>query len=101
LKFPVRFTQLFLKNQFVEPVVGGIRDLYSPVTERAFMKVSEASEQDVEKAVEAAQKALPKWTKWNAMERRNFLLKLADKVEGHLEELRSLTDVHSTTRYGV
>ena len=79
---------MFINNQFVESSAKGTRDLCSPMTEAVFATVSESSEADVEAAVQSAKHALPAWISWPGMERRNLLLKLADKVEANIEELR-------------
>ena len=61
-------------------------------TGKVFTKLHEASTQDVDKAVDAAQKAFE--TSWGlnvpGAERGKLLLKLAELIEAHTDELASI-----------
>ncbi len=61
-------------------------DVVSPVTHHAIWKCSSASKDDAVKAVEAAQAALPAWSKMKPSQRRDILLKASDVFASRGEE---------------
>src|SRR6266516_2828032 len=69
---------------------GGTTEVVNPATGETIAEVPRASAADVDRAVEAAQKALPEWLETTPGERSALLLKLADVIEGHAEELAQL-----------
>jgi len=69
---------------------GGTMEVVNPATGETIAEVPRASAADVDRAVEAAQKALPEWLETTPGERSALLLKLADVIEGHAEELAQL-----------
>ena len=52
--------------------------------------MAEAGEADVDRAVAAARRAFPGWSRLAASDRGRLLLKLADAIEAHAEELARL-----------
>lgn len=54
-------TKLFINNEFVEGVKKQHISVINPATEEEICKVSEATKEDIELAVEAAEKAFPVW----------------------------------------
>lgn len=52
-----------------------------------FTKVADSTSEDVELALDAAHKAKDAWAKTSPMERSNVLLKIADRLDEHLELL--------------
>ncbi|MGD9536203.1 MAG: aldehyde dehydrogenase family protein [Alphaproteobacteria bacterium] len=83
-------TKLFIGGQFVDALAGGTIDSINPHDGSVLAKVAEARAEDVDRAVEAAAKAFPKWSRMAAMERGRLLLKLADAIEANAEELARL-----------
>lgn len=59
--------------------------------------IAACGERDIEAAVAAAQAAFPAWSAKSPVERKNILLRLADLMEDHLEEL-ALLDAYETGR---
>jgi len=59
----------------------------NPAIEEQYAKLPDSHEEDVNKAVEAAQKAYPAWSRLSINERSAFLIKIADAIEAKLEEL--------------
>ena len=59
---------------------AGVEDAICPYTEKPWAKVSQASEYDVRKAIEAAQKAFEGWKEVPGVQRAKLLLKLADLI---------------------
>jgi betaine-aldehyde dehydrogenase len=80
-------TQLFIDGRFVAADSGETLASLSPHDNSVLAHVAMAGKSDVDKAVTAAQRALPAWRRLPAMERGRILLKAADLIERHAEEL--------------
>lgn len=61
-------TRLFIHGSFVDAVQGKKFQVVSPTTNKCVAKVSEATEQDVERAVESTKLALPAWSSTDGKE---------------------------------
>ncbi|MCS4533485.1 aldehyde dehydrogenase family protein [Neisseria montereyensis] len=83
-------TELFINGQFVPAKKGGTIDVLNPANGELITKIAAAEAEDVDIAVEAATKAFPAWSETPAAERGRLLLKLADLIEEHAEELAQL-----------
>jgi len=83
-------TQLFINGRFVPSATGESAPTLNPHDGSAIAAVSMAGPEDVDRAVLAAAAALPQWSRLAAMERGRLLLKLADSIEAHSEELAAL-----------
>lgn len=77
----------FIGGKWTAPVKGEYFDNISPVDGNSFTKVARSTEDDVNKAIEAAWKAAPEWNNSSATFRSNLLLKIADIMENNLEDL--------------
>jgi aldehyde dehydrogenase len=77
----------YIGGQWVAPESGEYFDNISPVDGMVFTRAARGNEKDIEKAVDAAHKAFPAWSKTSAAERSNILLKIAQIVEDNLEYL--------------
>lgn len=77
----------FIGGEWVAPVKGEYFDNLSPVNGKAFCKVARSTEEDINLALDAAHAARASWGSTSVAERSNILLKIADRVEQHLEEL--------------
>lgn len=82
--------QNYIGGQWVDPADGEFFDNKSPVTGKVVSQVPRSKQADVDNAVKAAHEAQKSWGKTSPTERSNILLKIADKVEEHLEELAVL-----------
>ncbi|XP_045609702.2 2-aminomuconic semialdehyde dehydrogenase [Procambarus clarkii] len=60
-------------------------DSYEPGTGVVWAKVPESGKLEVDAAVAAAKRALPKWSRTTAQERAKYLLKVADLLEAEME----------------
>lgn len=89
LTTPVRH-QLFINGQFVDAESGETLPTLNPHDNSVITEVAMAGQADVDKAVAAAHKALPAWSRMAAMDRGRILLKLADLIESNAEELARL-----------
>lgn len=77
----------FIGGEWVAPVKGEYFDDISPVDGKVFTKVADSTSEDVELALDAAHLAKDAWAKTSPMERSNVLLKIADRLDEHLELL--------------
>jgi RHH-type transcriptional regulator, proline utilization regulon repressor / proline dehydrogenase / delta 1-pyrroline-5-carboxylate dehydrogenase len=74
-----------------QPQSGTLRQVASPADHRQIIgQVTEASSEQVSKAIELAQKAQPDWASRSVKERANCLRKAADLFESHRAELMAL-----------
>jgi aldehyde dehydrogenase len=84
--FPERYDN-FIGGKWVAPLDGEYVENVTPVSGRPFVKVARSKAADVELALDAAHDAQPRWGLTSTTERSNLLLKIADRMEQHLEEL--------------
>ena len=77
----------FIGGEWVAPVKGEYFDDISPVDGKVFTKVADSTREAVELALTAPHKAKDPWPKTSPMERSSVLLKIADRLDEHLELL--------------
>jgi betaine-aldehyde dehydrogenase len=77
-------------GEWVDAVEGGAAEIINPATGETIAEVPNGSAADVDRAVEAAKNALPEWLETTPGERQAMILKLADALEEHNEELASV-----------
>jgi betaine-aldehyde dehydrogenase/aminobutyraldehyde dehydrogenase len=77
----------FVGGEWVDAVDGATMDVINPATGEKIAEVPRGTQADVDRAVEAAKKALPEWLETTPGERMGMLLKLADVIDEHAEEL--------------
>ncbi|WP_374627987.1 aldehyde dehydrogenase family protein, partial [Devosia sp.] len=80
-------TKLFIGGEFVDGLAGGTIPVFNPYSGEVLCEIAEARAEDVDRAVAAARAAQPAWGRADAAERGNLLLKLADAIDAHAEEL--------------
>ena len=83
-------TRLFIGGDFVKSVEGARIPVTNPHDNSILAEVSEARPADIDRAVEAARKAFPAWSRMGAAERGRLLAKLADAIEADSENLARL-----------
>jgi aldehyde dehydrogenase (NAD+) len=83
-------TRLFIGGDFVDSVERGRIAVRNPHDNTILAEISEARAADVDRAVEAARKAFPAWSRMAAAERGRLLAKLADAIEADGENLAQL-----------
>lgn len=93
--------QLFINGAFVPSESKETFATYNPATEEIIGYVSEASADDVDKAVESARKAFEEgpWPDLPAAERAHLLYKLADLIEENKEEIAQLESLDNGKPY--
>lgn len=85
-------TGLFINNKFVSSKQGKTFEVISPSTEEEICHIYEGREEDVDLAVEAADKAFKNgsWSTVDPLVRANALNKLADLIEKDKETIASI-----------
>jgi aldehyde dehydrogenase (NAD+) len=83
-------TRLFIGGEFVDAVDRGRIEVLNPHDNSRLAEVTEARAADIDRAVAAASKAFPAWRATAAADRGRLLLKLADAIEAHAEELAEI-----------
>lgn len=88
----INYTQNLINGQFVDAVSGKTFPTYDPRTGEVIAHVAEGDAEDINLAVAAARKAFDEgpWPRMTAYERSRILLRFADLVEKHNDELAAL-----------
>jgi aldehyde dehydrogenase len=84
--YPSRYEN-FIGGKWVPPVQGRYFENISPVNGQPFIEVARSSAEDVELALDAAHAAAPSWGRTSPTERSNLLLRIAERIEDHLDAL--------------
>lgn len=79
--------QNFIGGEWVDGVKGETFDVYCPANGKYLTTVTKASEEDVDKAVDAAWKAFPGWKATPFSQRARILNKIADILEANATEI--------------
>ncbi len=77
----------WIGGEWVPPVGGQYFENITPVTGQAFCEIARSQAADIELALDAAHAAADSWGRTSTTERSNILLKIADRMEAHLEEI--------------
>ena len=77
----------WIGGKWVAPVSGHYFENVSPVTGEVFTQIARSTAGDIELALDAAHHAADSWGRTSATERSNILLRIADRMEQHLEDL--------------
>jgi acyl-CoA reductase-like NAD-dependent aldehyde dehydrogenase len=89
LRTPIRH-QLFIDGRFVDAESGETLATLNPHDNSTIADVALAGRADIDKAVAAAERALPAWSRMAAADRGRILLKLADLLDAGCEEMARL-----------
>jgi len=80
--------QMFIGGEWVNSSDGGTRDIISPASGAVIASVQEGTADDTNRAIAAAKKAFyGEWYDMTPKDRQLALLRLADRIEEHAEEL--------------
>ncbi len=82
--------QNLIGGEWVDAAGGETMEVLNPATGETIAEVPRASAEDVDRAVEAAKRALPEWFETTPGERAELLLKLADALDENADELAEL-----------
>ena len=82
-------TELLINGQF-EKGASDPEDVINPTNGELIRAIPQASEDQINKAVQTSKKAFTTWSRTTPGERSGLLLKLADKIESNAEEIAKL-----------
>ena len=82
--------QNFIDGAFVDPAEGRTDAVLNPATGEEIAQAPSSTQADVDRAVAAARAAFDGWMNTTPMERQAALLKLADALEEHGDEIAEL-----------
>ncbi|XP_028556579.1 aldehyde dehydrogenase family 2 member C4-like [Dendrobium catenatum] len=90
--FKIQFTKLFINGQFVDSVSGKTFETRDPSNGEVIASVAEGDKADVDLAVKAARNAFDNgaWPRMSGYERGRIMMKFADLIEEHAEELATI-----------
>lgn len=91
-------TQLLIDGQFVTGD-GQAEPILNPATGELIASVPEASFEQVNRAVNGAQRAFAQWSRTTPASRSTLLLRLADAIEHHAEEFAALESLNCGKPY--
>jgi betaine-aldehyde dehydrogenase len=77
----------FINGEFIESVSGQTAEIIDPSTQEAYAYAPVSGDEDVDKACRAAQAAFESWKWFTPSERSRMLLKFADAIEEHAQQL--------------
>ena len=80
----------FVGGEWTESSSGETMEVLNPSTGEVIAEVPKSTAEDVERAVQAAMKALPDWLDKTPKDRMELLLKLADVIDENADELTQL-----------
>nr|AYV89215.1 retinal dehydrogenase 1-like isoform X1 [Tetranychus evansi] len=98
----VKYTQIFINNEFVDSVNGKKFPTINPATGEQICLVSEGDEADINKAVAAAKEAFKLGSPWRTMDasaRGALLNKLADLIERDADYIAKLETLDNGKPY--
>jgi betaine-aldehyde dehydrogenase len=82
--------QNFIDGEFVDPAEGATEEVVNPATGEGIAEAPLSTKKDVDRAVAAARKAFEGWSTATPADRSGALLKLADAIDEHADELADL-----------
>jgi betaine-aldehyde dehydrogenase/aminobutyraldehyde dehydrogenase len=86
--------KMFIDGAFVESTSGETMEILNPATGEVIAEVPRGTAEDVQRAVEAAQKAWSEWQEKTPKDRMELLLRLADVIDENAEELARLESLN-------
>jgi acyl-CoA reductase-like NAD-dependent aldehyde dehydrogenase len=84
---------LYIDGEFVESLDGATLDVLNPHDGSVLAVVAEGGPDDIDRAVNVAQRAFESWSRTSSADRGRLLLRLADIIEDNAEEMAKLESV--------
>ncbi|MEU6785014.1 gamma-aminobutyraldehyde dehydrogenase [Nonomuraea angiospora] len=91
----LRVLRNFINGEFTEPVEERFSPVLDPATGETIASAPRSGPEDVDLAVAAAKAAFPRWSGTTPGERALALLRLADAIEKHGDELAELESANA------
>lgn len=83
----------FIGGEWVAPTKGAYFENTTPITGQVVCEVARSTAEDIEIALDAAHKAKNAWAKTSPAGRAAVLLKIADRLEAHLQEIATVETI--------
>jgi len=99
---PIKQTQLFIGNEFVEAQSGRRFDVINPATGDVICDAAEADAADIDLAVAAAKQAFTHGSEWRTMDASNrgaLMMKLAEAIDANAPYLAALETLDNGKPY--
>ena len=87
--------QQFIGGDFVDAADGRTAEVVNPANDQVIANVPASSQEDVDRAVNAAETAFERWKKTTPQDRSLLLLKIADALEAKADELGRLESANA------
>jgi 1-pyrroline dehydrogenase len=87
--------QQFIGGDFVDAADGRTAEVVNPANDQVIANVPASSQEDVDRAVNAAETAFENWKKTTPQDRSLLLLKIADALEAKADELGRLESANA------
>jgi aminomuconate-semialdehyde/2-hydroxymuconate-6-semialdehyde dehydrogenase len=85
----------FINGEFIEPNSGEYLANENPATGEQYSLVASSQASDVEHAINSAHKAFPEWSGLTAIERSNYMMRMAQKIQERHAELSLAESIDS------
>ncbi|MEP6526472.1 MAG: aldehyde dehydrogenase family protein, partial [Nocardioidaceae bacterium] len=83
----LRVLRNFINGESVEPADGRTSEVVNPVNGKAYATAPVSRAEDVDRAIQAADKAFESWRDTTPSQRQSALLKLADAMEARADDI--------------
>ncbi|MDX6650298.1 MAG: betaine-aldehyde dehydrogenase [Solirubrobacteraceae bacterium] len=87
--------QNFIDGELVDAAEGGTQPVLNPATGETIAQAPDSGQADVDRAVSAARTAFEAWGRTTPAERSLALLRLADSIEAHGDEIAELESANA------
>ncbi|MEM9917460.1 MAG: aldehyde dehydrogenase [Bacteroidota bacterium] len=92
---PDKYIKNYIDGALVPADSGQYIDNVNPATGKVYAHIPDSEASDVQKAVEAAERALPQWSAMDVQRRFRILMRLADIIEQNLEAFAKAETIDS------
>jgi betaine-aldehyde dehydrogenase len=82
-----RHASMLIDGAWTGSASGAVLDVENPAKRRPIADIPRGGAEDVDRAVQAAQKAFPGWSKVSPRQRGRMLLRIAEALEERIEEM--------------
>ncbi len=77
----------YINGELIAPISENYIENYNPAIGEVYSLIPDSDERDVEAAVDAAEKAFPKWSVTPAQERSQVLMRISELINTNLDKL--------------
>jgi acyl-CoA reductase-like NAD-dependent aldehyde dehydrogenase len=83
----LRHVRMLIDGDWVDSASGAVLTVENPARRSRVASIPRGDKEDVDRAVQAAHKAIPDWRKIPPRQRGRLLLKIAEAMEARIDEL--------------